>query len=149
MSVSYGCTNYLFVGYSVFMLRCTCIWVCELQLKWESEIVYYTMGGAKGNEGTYIFSTLKGTENYKEWAREMGVALRTAGLIGGSSRGGLGSRVNRGGQKSRGRQGGDRGGSVATDYKDAICYRCQKKGHIAKFCRSQHQFQKMKAKASS
>lgn len=39
------------------------------------------MGGSKGNEGTYTFSKLKGTENYKEWVREMGFALRGAGLI--------------------------------------------------------------------
>ena len=39
------------------------------------------MGGTNGNEGTYTFSKLKGTENYKEWAREMGFALQDAGLI--------------------------------------------------------------------
>ena len=35
----------------------------------------------KGGEGMYTFAKLKGTENYKEWAREMSFALRDAGLI--------------------------------------------------------------------
>lgn len=39
------------------------------------------MGGSKGNEGTYTFSRLKGTENYKELEGEMGFALQDAGLI--------------------------------------------------------------------
>ena len=39
------------------------------------------MMGIKGGEGMYTFANLKGTENYKEWAREMSFALRDAGLI--------------------------------------------------------------------
>lgn len=39
------------------------------------------MGATKGNEDTYTFSELKGTENYKEWAQEMGFALLNAGLM--------------------------------------------------------------------
>lgn len=36
--------------------------------------------GNKGKEDTYTVAKLKGTENYKEWAREMGFALQDAGL---------------------------------------------------------------------
>ena len=36
--------------------------------------------GNKGTEGSYTFAKLKGTENYKEWAKEMGFALQDAGL---------------------------------------------------------------------
>lgn len=36
--------------------------------------------GNKETEGSYIFVKLKGTENYKEWAREMGFALQDADL---------------------------------------------------------------------
>ena len=39
------------------------------------------MMGTKGGEGMYTFTKLKGTENYKVWAREMSFALRDAGLI--------------------------------------------------------------------
>lgn len=39
------------------------------------------MMGNKGGEGMYTFAKLKGTENYKGWAREMSFALRDAGLI--------------------------------------------------------------------
>lgn len=39
------------------------------------------MMGSKGDEGMYTFAKLKGTENYKGWAREMSFALRDAGLI--------------------------------------------------------------------
>lgn len=34
----------------------------------------------KGTEGTYTFTKLKGIENYKQRAREMGFALQDAGL---------------------------------------------------------------------
>lgn len=39
------------------------------------------MGGAKRNESTGPFSKLKGPEDFKEWAREMGFALQDAGLM--------------------------------------------------------------------
>ena len=42
--------------------------------------MFYMMG-IKGGEGTYTFAKLKGTENYKEWAREISFALRDADLI--------------------------------------------------------------------
>lgn len=32
----------------------------------EWEIVLFIMGGPKGNDSTYTFAKLKGTENYKE-----------------------------------------------------------------------------------
>lgn len=39
------------------------------------------MGSSKGSEGTYSSAKLKGIENYKEWAREMGFALLDVGLM--------------------------------------------------------------------
>lgn len=35
----------------------------------------------KEDENAYAFAKLKGSENYKEWAREMGFALKEAGLM--------------------------------------------------------------------
>lgn len=43
--------------------------------------MYYTIGSANKNKGTYTFSKLKGTENYKEWVQEMEFALQDASLI--------------------------------------------------------------------
>ena len=39
------------------------------------------MRSPKGSEGIYIFAKLKGFENYKKWAWEIGFALLDAGLI--------------------------------------------------------------------
>lgn len=52
------------------------------QLKWEEILCGYTMGRAKRKESTGPFPRLKGTENYKDWAREMGFYLQELGLMG-------------------------------------------------------------------